>query len=59
MRDHHACMMILILASTLIIGLLFSTFFIIHRNNQLQDQPAKPVLKPVLLHFSPPFRLTQ
>lgn len=36
----RARMMILILAPTLIIGLLLSTFFVIHRNNQLQDQLA-------------------
>ncbi|WP_440865569.1 hypothetical protein [Symbiopectobacterium purcellii] len=33
-------MMILILAPTLIIVLLLSTFFVIHRSNQLQDQLA-------------------
>ncbi|MCW2476273.1 two-component sensor histidine kinase BarA [Candidatus Symbiopectobacterium sp. NZEC151] len=36
----RARMMILILAPTLIIGLLLSTFFVIHRSNQLQDQLA-------------------
>lgn len=34
----RARMMILILAPTLIIGLLLSTFFVIHRHNQLQEQ---------------------
>lgn len=36
----RARMMILILAPTLMIGLLLSTFFVIHRNNQLQEQLA-------------------
>lgn len=36
----RARMMILILAPTLIIGLLLSTFFVIYRSNQLQDQLA-------------------
>ncbi|VFS48306.1 Signal transduction histidine-protein kinase BarA [Budvicia aquatica] len=30
--------MILILAPTLLIGLLISTFFVVHRYNELQDQ---------------------
>lgn len=34
----RARMMILILAPTLLIGLLLSTFFVIHRFNELQDQ---------------------
>lgn len=48
----RARMMILILASTLIIGLLLSTFFVIHRSNQLQDQLASA--RPVLLSRFPP-----
>ncbi|WJV61796.1 two-component sensor histidine kinase BarA [Pectobacteriaceae bacterium CE70] len=36
----RARMMILILAPTLMIGLLLSTFFVIHRYNQLQNQLA-------------------
>ncbi|QBH97111.1 two-component sensor histidine kinase BarA [Limnobaculum zhutongyuii] len=34
----RARMMILILAPTLLIGLLISTFFVVHRYNELQDQ---------------------
>lgn len=34
----RARMMILILAPTLLIGLLLSTFFVVHRYNELQDQ---------------------
>lgn len=34
----RARMMILILAPTLLIGLLLSTFFVVHRNNELQEQ---------------------
>ncbi|PLR40972.1 two-component sensor histidine kinase BarA [Chimaeribacter californicus] len=34
----RARMMVLILAPTLLIGLLLSTFFVVHRYNELQDQ---------------------
>jgi two-component system sensor histidine kinase BarA len=34
----RARMMILILAPTLMIGLLLSTFFVVHRYNELQNQ---------------------
>lgn len=42
----RARMMILILAPTLMIGLLLSTFFIVHRYNELQRQlvDAGPIL---------------
>ncbi|MGM3174709.1 two-component sensor histidine kinase BarA [Dickeya lacustris] len=49
----RARMMILILAPTMLIGLLLSSFFVIHRYNQLQDQLADAgasIIKPLAVN---------
>lgn len=47
----RARMMILILAPTVLIGLLLSIFFVVHRYNDLQRHWKMPA--PVLLNRSP------
>ncbi|SLM64352.1 MULTISPECIES: two-component sensor histidine kinase BarA [Dickeya] len=56
----RARMMILILAPTMLIGLLLSSFFVIHRYNQLQDQLADAgasIIKPLAVNSA--YALTQ
>ncbi|GAB7260958.1 hypothetical protein DZS_23100 [Dickeya ananatis] len=56
----RARMMILILAPTMLIGLLLSSFFVIHRYNQLQEQLADAgasIIKPLAANSA--YALTQ
>ncbi|NKI75105.1 two-component sensor histidine kinase BarA [Dickeya sp. CFBP 2040] len=56
----RARMMILILAPTMLIGLLLSSFFVIHRYNQLQEQLADAgasIIKPLAINSA--YALTQ